>query len=118
LVLPLTWGDVSRVCGPHVDALARVACEAHRELNRFDLPDPLVLGRFEVVGVSPRGVRVDNGRLHVSSIYTWFKEDFGGSDEAIIAHLRRYAAPALAARLESIKRVAGDSYDWSLNDLE
>jgi hypothetical protein len=67
---------------------------------------------------SPRGVRVDNGRLHVSSIYTWFKEDFGGSDEAIIAHLRRYAAPALAARLESIKRVAGDSYDWSLNDLE
>ena len=65
---------------------------------------------------SPRGVRAENGMLKVSSIYTWFKADFGGSDAGVIAHLRRYAEPALAARLESITRIDGDSYDWSLND--
>jgi hypothetical protein len=65
---------------------------------------------------SPRGVRVENGRLHVSSIYEWFKADFGGSDGGVIAHLKQYAEPALGARLETIARIDGDAYDWSLND--
>ena len=65
---------------------------------------------------SSRGARIENGALEISSIYSWFKVDFGGSDAGVIAHLRRYAEPALAARLESITRIGGDSYDWSLND--
>jgi hypothetical protein len=65
---------------------------------------------------SPRGVRVDGGRLHVSSIYAWFKADFGGTDAGVIAHLTRYAEPALAAGLATVARIDGDSYDWSLND--
>jgi hypothetical protein len=65
---------------------------------------------------SPRGARFDNAGLHVSSIYTWFKADFGGSDAGIITHLKEYAAPTLAASLGSTTRVASDSYDWSLND--
>ena len=32
----------------------------------------------------------------------------------VIEHLRRYAAPPLAQQ----SRVAGDAYDWSLNDAE
>ncbi len=65
----------------------------------------------------PRGVTVlPDGRLRVSSIYTWFREDFGGSEAGVIAHLRRYAAPALATRLGEQTAIAEDAYDWALND--
>jgi len=63
----------------------------------------------------PRGVTVlADGRLRVSSIYVWFGEDFGGP-EGVVAHLRRHAAPPLAARLGPSARIAEDGYDWSLN---
>ncbi|WP_158639207.1 DUF547 domain-containing protein [Elioraea rosea] len=62
-----------------------------------------------------RGVTVrPDGGLRVSSIYVWFAEDFGGRD-AVPAHLRRHAAPPLAARLGPDARIAEDAYDWSLN---
>lgn len=63
-----------------------------------------------------RGARVENGRLRVSSIYVWFREDFGDSDAGVIAHLRRYGAPALAAALADTARIDGHDYDWTLND--
>lgn len=65
---------------------------------------------------SPRGVRIDNGKLFVSSIYHWFDADFGGTDAGVIKHLRSYAAPPLAAALRSISSVSGHAYDWALND--
>lgn len=64
----------------------------------------------------PRGVSVSaNGEVRVSSIYRWFREDFGGSDANVIAHLRRYASPELATRLQNADRIAGHYYDWALN---
>jgi hypothetical protein len=65
----------------------------------------------------PRGVTVlADGRLRISSIYTWFREDFGGTEAGVLAHLRRHAAPALAARLDAGTSIAEDVYDWTLND--
>jgi len=65
----------------------------------------------------PRGASLQpDGRLVVSSIYHWFKEDFGGTDAGVIAHLRRYAAPPLAARLGTVTAIADHAYDWALND--
>lgn len=65
----------------------------------------------------PRGVTVlADGRVRVSSIYSWFKEDFGGNDAGVIAHLRRYAAPPLALRLANATTIADHVYDWALND--
>ena len=64
----------------------------------------------------PRGVWFDEGRLQVSSIYRWYKEDFGDSDEGVIAHLKRYAAPDLKARLDGVDHIAGTDYDWTLNE--
>ena len=68
---------------------------------------------------SGRGVRFEHGELVVSSLYVWFKADFGGSDAAVIAHLRRYAEPALAARLAAHlaarRGIDDDAYDWTLN---
>lgn len=61
-----------------------------------------------------RGVRFDNGRLIISSIYGWFAEDFGGS-AGVLAHLRQYAEPQLRQRLESRTAADGHAYDWSLN---
>ena len=66
----------------------------------------------------PRGVEVKGGKLFVSSIYKWFKEDFGESDEAIIVHIRKYASPELLRGLEGINKISGDRYDWDLNDAK
>jgi hypothetical protein len=64
----------------------------------------------------PRGVTITQGRLRVSNIYRWFKEDFGGSDAGVIKHLKRYARPKLHAQLERISGIAEGTYDWSINE--
>jgi hypothetical protein len=66
--------------------------------------------------VNTRAVEVRDGRLIVSSIYAWFTEDFGGDQAGVLAHLRRYAAPPLAAWLATFDKIGGDTYDWRLND--
>ena len=63
----------------------------------------------------PRGARFDGEALTVSSIYKWYKADFGGSDAGVIAHLSRYAAAPLRQRLAATLRISHDRYDWSLN---
>ncbi|MEC9346143.1 MAG: DUF547 domain-containing protein [Pseudomonadota bacterium] len=65
----------------------------------------------------PRGARVEDGRLRVSSIYDWFREDFGADDLAVIAHIRAFAAPELRSALDGIDSIAGDFYDWRLNGI-
>lgn len=65
-----------------------------------------------------RGAEVIDGKLTASSIYVWFKEDFGGNDAGVIAHLRRHARPELVQALAGIGRISSDRYDWSLNDAK
>ncbi|MDO6564599.1 DUF547 domain-containing protein [Amphritea sp. 1_MG-2023] len=65
----------------------------------------------------PRGVNVQNGKLIVSSIYSWFKDDFGDSDDKIIEHLTQYANAPLLQPLSSIQQIYDDQYDWSLNEV-
>lgn len=68
---------------------------------------------------SPKGARFDDaGRLTASSIYDWFQEDFGGDEAGVIAHLRAYAAPPLAAKLDRVTEVYDFDYDWTLNDAD
>mgnify|MGYP001500512056 CR=1 FL=1 len=64
----------------------------------------------------PRGVRAQGGMVRVSSIYSWFKADFGGSDAGVLAHLGQYASPELSRTLRSFGAIAGHDYDWRLND--
>lgn len=63
----------------------------------------------------PRGARFEDGRLRVSSIYEWYKVDFGGSDEGVIEHLREYATAELAEKLAGYSGGFSDGYDWALN---
>jgi hypothetical protein len=65
-----------------------------------------------------RGVFFDNGKLVVSSIYRWFKIDFGGNDAGVIAHLLKFARPELQVKLQSADRITDTRYDWTLNDVE
>jgi hypothetical protein len=62
----------------------------------------------------PRGVSVTERGLRLSSIYDWYGKDFG-TEAQLRAHLVRYAAPDLAARIRATPRIAGYGYDWNLN---
>ncbi len=66
----------------------------------------------------PRGVRVENGRVVASSIYKWFSEDFGDSDEALLDHLKLFASGDLAQKLDGVTAVTFDDYDWTLNSTD
>lgn len=63
-----------------------------------------------------RGAMVVADELRASSIYEWFKADFGGDDAGVIAHLKQYAEPELKAKLQGVTEIDSDQYDWSLND--
>ena len=63
-----------------------------------------------------RGVDfVDDDFIVISSIYTWFSEDFGGTEENVLKHLARYADEELAKRLENFEGAIDYEYDWNLN---
>ncbi len=62
------------------------------------------------------GVRFRQGKLYLSTLYLWYRGDFGATDGAIISHLMRFSRPALARRLAREKTFGDGGYDWSLND--
>lgn len=64
---------------------------------------------------SPRGVRVENGRVTASKIYDWYGEDFGKSAQNLLAHFALYADDDLAAELSGVNRISRYDYDWALN---
>lgn len=67
---------------------------------------------------SRRGVTIAGGDIAVSSIYDWFAEDFGDSEEGVLRHLLLYAEGETKAALEKAKGIDGYFYDWSLNGVE
>lgn len=65
---------------------------------------------------NPRGISVSGSGVTASSIYDWFKADFGGNSAGVLAHARKYADPALKQKLESMTTILDYGYNWSLND--
>ncbi len=64
---------------------------------------------------SPRGVQITSKGLKVSSIFKWFKEDFGGKS-GLLKHIRQHARPELAQAIDNGAQVVDYGYDWSLNE--
>jgi hypothetical protein len=64
----------------------------------------------------PRGARLEAERLHLSSIYDWFRSDFEGSEEGVRRHVSRYASPSLASRLKDFRGKVSYDYDWRINE--
>ena len=67
---------------------------------------------------SPRGVSISGGKVTVSSIYDWFFEDFGTTENDVLEHLLAYAEEDLASNLRSIGQLDDTAYDWTLNDAK
>ena len=64
-----------------------------------------------------RGVDVvDEDFVVLSSIYEWYTEDFGNTEESVIAHLREYADGELATFLETFDGAIEYDYNWDLNE--
>jgi hypothetical protein len=64
----------------------------------------------------PRGARIEDGKLTLSSIYDWFQVDFGSSEREVIEHLLLFAEDPLAANLKGFDGKVRYEYDWSLNE--
>ena len=65
---------------------------------------------------NPRGVDVvDEDFIVISSIYDWYAEDFGNTEETVKEHLIEYAEADLAELLKGFEGFIEYDYDWSLN---
>ena len=65
---------------------------------------------------NPRGVDVvDEDFIVISSIYDWYAEDFGNTEETVMEHLIEYAEDELASFFEGFEGFIEYDYDWSLN---
>lgn len=60
----------------------------------------------------------EDGHLVVSRLYDWFEDDFGGSEEAVLEHIKKYAQGRLKYHLQYQDEIDIYKYDWSLNDTQ
>ncbi len=113
-ILRPIWGD-PRI--HYAVSCASIGCpDLGREAFTATNADALLTAGARKYVNHPRSVRIEGGRLVVSSLYVWFSEDFGGNDEGAIAHLERYAEPDLLSALAGVERIDDCVYDWRLND--
>lgn len=64
---------------------------------------------------SPRGVQIIQRKLIVSQLYDWYEEDFGGSKQAVLNHIKLYAHPKLKKKLATFSTINNYIYNWHLN---
>ncbi len=63
----------------------------------------------------PRGLRIENGKLHLSTLFDWYAMDFGESLPEVLATLGKHTPENIRTQLA---QHAGDpeyAYDWALN---
>lgn len=65
--------------------------------------------------VNRGGADVRRGKLTVSSLYEWYRADFGADDAALIDHLRRFASDEMKQDLAGITSISKHDFDWALN---
>ncbi len=63
----------------------------------------------------PRGVKVENGSITASKIYSWYASDFGGKGK-LKPHWMQFAKAAKAEQISAADGISFD-YDWRLNDV-
>jgi hypothetical protein len=66
---------------------------------------------------SPRGAAFTDTALRLSSIFDWYKGDFGKSEKEILETLARFSAPDMAKRLKAYSGRIEYRYDWNLNGI-
>lgn len=66
--------------------------------------------------VHARGLRLEDGKLIASSIFDWYRVDFGGEESAVRAWLAQRQAALAKALLDPEVDLDYD-YDWALNQV-
>lgn len=64
---------------------------------------------------SDRGVEIKDNKIIISSIFKWYKKDFGGNEDGILSHLRQYASGSKKSALDAANNINKYDYDWDLN---
>lgn len=64
---------------------------------------------------SLRGVNVIEGKLIISKLYDWYEEDFGGSKQCVIKHLKQFAKEPLLSQLKHTNSIDSYIYNWHIN---
>jgi hypothetical protein len=62
----------------------------------------------------PRGVSMADGRLRLSSLFDWYRDDFAADRDGLLGYLAGHR-PDLAAQLDGYTGAISYHYDWQLN---
>jgi hypothetical protein len=62
-----------------------------------------------------RGLYFDKGKLTLSSIFDWYKEDFGASQAERLHALSQYLPDPVALKVDNYSGTIDYRYDWQLN---
>lgn len=66
----------------------------------------------------PRGLSYDGKTLTLSSIFDWYKQDFGENQQQRLNTLLKYLPDEVSNQLRSNHYTIKYDYDWALNDIE
>ena len=66
----------------------------------------------------PRGLLIEGNKAKLSSIFKWYRSDFGEEESDVLTYMSEFSAP-LKDLLEQGRRVRTSyDYDWSLNEAK
>ena len=63
----------------------------------------------------PRGVKLENGELHASKLFEWYKADFAKNDKKLLKVFARYSSDRDALYLLGFNGKIDYTHDWSIN---
>lgn len=65
---------------------------------------------------SERGASFEGNTLILSSLFDWYKEDFGTDRDKVVEFISLYSEPVVQKKLLNFKGGIKYQYDWKLND--
>lgn len=63
----------------------------------------------------PRGIKFEDSKLHLSTLFEWYSEDFGENQSEVLATLGKHVNPETQTALLQFKDTPVYAYDWGLN---
>ncbi len=79
-----------------------------------NIEELLELNTINFFNRSDKRVRVEDDRLILSSIFKWYKKDFGGDSKSVKSFIGSYAGKSLRDQIDETTSTIY-KYDWSLN---
>lgn len=106
---------------PRILAALLVPAQGGPQVPKLAISGPTVDAQLDAAAaqyINQNGVVVVKADVaYVSPVYTLNRMYFGGEDARLIAHLKQFAKPKLAAKLAAVTRVETGKFNWSLNDV-